>query len=149
MNTKDRLEQALKDAMRANNEPRKRTIRMALSAIKLAEVDKKQPLEEVAVLAILQKEVKSHQETISEAKRGGRQDMVASNEEDITILNEFLPQPLTPEALESLAREVITEVGAKSMADMGKVMKIFVPRLEGRATGNEASDIVRKLLQAK
>jgi uncharacterized protein YqeY len=147
MNPKTQLENALKDAMRAKDEVRKRAIRMALAAIKLAEVDARHELDETALFTVLQKEIKTHQETISEAQRAGRQDMVSEKEAEITILQEFLPQPLTPEALETLVREVIVEVEAKTPADLGKVMKVLLPRLQGRATGSEASQVVRKLLQ--
>lgn len=147
MNPKTQLENALKDAIRAKDEVRKRAIRMALAAIKLAEVDARHELDETALFTVLQKEIKTHQETISEAQRAGRQDMVSEKEAEITILQEFLPQPLAPEALETLVREVIVEVEAKTPADLGKVMKVLLPRLQGRATGSEASQVVRKLLQ--
>jgi len=149
MSTKEKLEQSLKHAIRSRDETRKRAIRMALSGIKLAEVEKGQPLDESALLNIIQKEVKSNQETIVEARRAGREDMIASNEAEIAILREFLPIPLTTLELEAQVLEAITESGAKLPLDMGKVMKILIPRLEGRANGNEASEAVRKLLQVK
>jgi len=148
MNTKTELESALKDAMKAGDAVRKRTLRMALSAIRLAEVEKREPLDESAVLTILQKEVKTRQESIEEAKRANRPDLVAASEDEIQVLQDFLPQPLTPEELENLAREVIVEVGATSPREMGQVMKVLVPRLEGRATGEQANQVVRKLLPA-
>jgi len=123
-------------------------LRMALSAIRLAEVEKREALDESAVLTILQKEVKTRQESIEEAKRANRPDLVAASEDEIQVLRDFLPQPLTPEELENLAREVIVEVGATSPREMGQVMKVLVPRLEGRATGEQANQVVRKLLPA-
>ena len=149
MSTKEKLEQSLKHAIRSRDETRKRAIRMALSGIKLAEVEKGQPLDESALLSIIQKEVKSNQETIVEARRAGREDMIASNEAEIAILREFLPKPLTTLELDAQALEAITEIGAKLPSDMGKVMKILIPRLEGRANGNDASEAVRILLQVK
>ncbi|MEI7988329.1 MAG: GatB/YqeY domain-containing protein, partial [Chloroflexota bacterium] len=136
-------------AIRSRDETRKRAIRMALSGIKLAEVEKGQTLDESALLSIIQKEVKSNQETIVEARRAGREDMIATNEAEIAILREFLPKPLTTLELEAQVLEAITEIGAKLPSDMGKVMNILIPRLEGRANGNEASEAVRKLLQVK
>lgn len=147
MNTKLQLENALKDAMRAGDDLRKRTIRMALSAIRLAEVDKGAPLDDAAVLSILQKEVKSRQEAVEEAQRAGRPDLAEANQAEIAVLQQFLPQQLTPEELEALARQVIAEVGATSLREMGQVMKVLVPRLEGRAPGDQASQVVRRLLQ--
>lgn len=147
MSTKSKLENDLKEAMRARDDVKKRTLRMAISAIKLAEIDKQQTLDESALLAILQKEIKTRQETISEAQRGRREELVAEAEAEIEVLKVYLPKPLTRQELEELVRKVIEEVGATSMADMGQVMKTLTPRLEGRATGGEASQVVRQMLQ--
>jgi len=147
MNTKERVESALKDAMRAQDELSKRTLRMALASIRMAEVEKGGPLDENAILGILQKEVKSRQEAIAEAQRAHRPDLEAASQAEIGVLEGFLPKPLTPEELEALAREAIAEAGASSPREMGQVMKILIPRLEGRASGEQASQAVRKLLQ--
>ncbi len=147
MNTKQQLQAALKEAMRQRDNLRKRTLRLALAAIKLAEVEHGGELDESAVLGVLQKEIKARRETIEGAQRAGRDDLIAEAEAEIAVLQEFLPPPLTPEALEALAREVIAEVGATSPREMGKVMAALMPRLQGRATGKEASQVVRRLLQ--
>jgi len=146
MDTKAKLENDLKDALRAGDDLRKRTLRMALSAIRLAEVEKGGPLDENAVLGILQKEVKSHQESIEDARRAGRPDLEQAALAEIDVLDQYLPRQLTPEELECLARQAIAEVGATSPSDMGKVMKILMPRLQGRATGDQASQVVRMLV---
>ena len=146
MDTKSKLTQSLKDAMRAKDELRKRTIRLTMAAIKNAEIDKRSELEEPAVLAILQKEVKSCRETIEGAQRANRPDLIAEAEAEIAILEEYLPQPLTSDELESLAREAVAESGAASPREMGNVMRILIPRVQGRADGKEASQIVRRLL---
>ena len=147
MSKRTELENALKDAMRAQDDLRKRVVRMSLAAVKMAEIEKKTSLDDAAVIAVLQKELKSRQETISEAQRGGRPELVAENEAEIGVLREFLPKALSPLELENLVREIIAETGASSPADMGKVMKLLTPRLEGRASGAEASQVVRRLLQ--
>jgi uncharacterized protein YqeY len=147
MVSKADLENALKDAMRARDATRKSTLRLVLTAIKLGEVDKGAPLDEAEILALLQKELKMRQETISEAERAGRDQIVEETQAEIEVLREFLPAPLAPDELEALARSVIAEVGATSMTDMGTVMKTLTPRLQGRASGKDASDIVRRLLQ--
>lgn len=144
--TKTELRTALKDAMRARDELRKRTIRQTMAAIKNAEIDKRRELEEPAVLAILQKEVKSCRETIEGAQRANRPDLIAEAEAEIAILEDYLPQPFTSDELESLAREAVAEAGATSPREMGNVMKILMPRVRGRADGKEASQIVRRLL---
>jgi uncharacterized protein YqeY len=147
METKAELENALKAAMRAHDELQKRTLRSALASIKLAEVEKNAPLDEAAVLAILQKEVKSRHEAIADAQRAKRPDLEAQNQAEIEVLERFLPQPFAPQDLEKLVRQVIAEEGASSPRDMGRVMKALVPRLQGRATGEQASQTVRKVLQ--
>ena len=146
MDTKSKLTQDLKDAMRARDELRKRRIRLTMAAIKNAEIDKRSELEEPAVLAILQKEVKSCRETIEGAQRANRPDLIAEAEAEIAILEEYLPQPLTSDELESLARDAVAESGAASPREMGNVMRILMPRVRGRADGKEASQIVRRLL---
>jgi uncharacterized protein len=143
MDIKAQLETALKDAMRAGNDVRKRTIRMALSSIRLAEVEKGRPLDESGILAILQKEVKSRRESIEEAQRANRTDLVEPLLAEVQAIESFLPRQLSPEELEAEARAAIAETGAASSADMGKVMKVLVPRLQGRATGDQASQVVR------
>lgn len=146
MSTKQQLNDALKQAMRDKDEVRKNTIRMTLSSIKLAEIEKKRELSDSEVLAIIQKEIKIRQDVIEESKLANRPDLVTGAEAEIAVLTEFLPAQLSPEELESLTRQVIDELGATSMGNMGTVMKVLVPRLEGRATGQEASQMVRKLL---
>jgi uncharacterized protein YqeY len=147
MDTKTQLENALKDAMRAGDDLQKRTIRMALSTIRLAEIDKGAPIDEATVLSILQKEIKSRQEAIEDARRANRPDLVESSQAEIAVLQEFLPKQLTMAELEALAKQVIAEVGASNIREMGQVMKVLVPRLEGRAPGDQASQVVRRLLQ--
>lgn len=147
MSVKSQLESALKDAMRASDDLRKRTLRMALSAIRLAEVEKGAALDDTAVLSLLQKEIKARQESIEDARRAKRPDIEAASLEEIAVLQEFLPKQLTPEDLETLAKQVIAEVGATSVREMGQVMKVLMPRLEGRAPGDQASQVVRRLLQ--
>jgi uncharacterized protein YqeY len=99
------------------------------------------------VLSILQKEIKSRQEAIEDARRANRPDLVESSQAEIVVLQEFLPKQLTTEELEALAKHVIAEVGASNIREMGQVMKVLVPRLEGRAPGDQASQVVRRLLQ--
>lgn len=146
MNTKEKLKQALKDALKSKDALRKRVVRMALTAIKNAEIAKGEPLDEPEMLAILQKEVKARRETIEGAEKAGRDDMIAEAEAEIDFLHEFLPQPLTDEELEATVREVIDQVGASSPREMGKVMGALMPRIRGRADGGEASKLVRDLL---
>jgi len=146
MNLKETLQSDLKDAMRAGDNLRKNTLRMVISALKLAEIEKNGPLDESTSLAIVQKEVKSRREAISDAQRANRPDIIQTAEQEINLLEHYLPKAFTPEELEALARQVIQETGATSLKEIGLVMKVLMPRLQGRATGDQASQVVRKLL---
>ena len=146
MTLKETLQSDLKDAMRAGDELRKNTLRMAISALKLAEIDKNSPLDESASLAIMQKEVKSRRESIADAQRANRPDLVQAAEQEIAFLEHYLPKAFDAAELEALAQAAIQEIGATSLKEMGQVMKVLMPRLQGRATGDQASQAVRKLL---
>jgi uncharacterized protein YqeY len=146
MSLKDKLQSDLKDAMRAGDELRKNTLRMTLAAIKLAEIEKHNPIDDLAVMAIIQKEVKSRREAIADAQRANRTDLEQASEQEITLLELYLPKALGATELEALARQAIEEAGATSLREMGQVMKVLMPRLQGRATGDQASQVVRKLL---
>ncbi|OQY31143.1 MAG: hypothetical protein B6243_08980 [Anaerolineaceae bacterium 4572_5.2] len=148
MDTKTQLNNAMKDALRAKDKVAKRTLMMVRSAIQQAEKDRREELDETAVLAILQKEVKSRKETIAEAKKAGRDDLIADTEAEIAVLKSYLPEAMSAEDLRALAEEVIAEMGANSLADMGKVMKALIPRVAGGAPGGEISKVVRELLQS-
>ena len=130
MDIKDKLTQTLRDAMRAKDELRKRTIRLAIAAIKNAEIDRKADLEEPALLAILQKEVKSRRETIEGAELAGREDLIVEAEAEIAVLETFLPLPFTSEELKELAHDAIKETEAVSPRDMGKVMQFLMPQVQ-------------------
>ena len=147
MITKAELETALKDAMRSGDEKRKSTIRMVLSAAKLVEIDKGSPVDENALSLVIQKEIKARREAIAEAQKANRPNLVEASQTEMEILEGFLPKGLSTEELESLARQLIAEVGATSLREMGQVMKLLMPRLQGRASGDQASLVVRKLLQ--
>ena len=145
---KEMLEAELKEAMRSKDEVRKRTLRMTLSAIKLAEIDRQEDLDEPAILGILQRELKSRQETVEEARRANRDDLLESTLAEIEILQVYLPQPMEEDELAELVQRVILEVDASSPQDMGKVMKVLMPQIQGRADGKAASDLVRELLSS-
>lgn len=147
MDTKTKLETALKEAMKSGDEVRKRTIRMALAAIKQAEIDRRTALDEAAVIALLQKEIKLRKEALEEARTANRPDLAAAAEAELAVVGEFLPEGLSEQELRSLVEAAIAETGAASPADMGKVMKVLMPRLAGRAPGDQVSALVRQLLQ--
>jgi uncharacterized protein YqeY len=147
MTLKNQLNDSMKDAMKSGDEVRKRTVRMALAAVKQAEVDKRVELDDAAVMAILQKEVKNRRESLEEAKKAGRADLIEANEAEIKVIEAFLPKAMPAEELRALVQAAIAEVGAASPADMGKVMKLVMPRVAGRAPNDMVSAAVKELLQ--
>ena len=147
MSIKTQLNDSMKDAMKSGDEVRKRTVRMALAAVKQAEVDKRIELDDAAVMALLQKEVKNRREALEEAKQANRADLIEANEAEINILQSFLPTAMPAEELLALVQAAIEETGAASPADMGKVMKIVMPRVAGRAPNDMVSAAVRERLQ--
>ncbi len=147
MDTKTQLNEAVKQAMKSGDEVRKRTLRMVLAAIKQAEIDRRVTLDEAAVFAILQKEIKMRKEALEEAQTAHRADLAAAAQAEIDVLNTFLPKSLSAEELRELARQVIAETGATTPSDMGKVMKRMMSKVAGRAPGDQVSAAVRELLQ--
>ncbi len=146
MDIKTQLNEAMKHAMRANDDVARRTTRMALAAVKQTEVDKQTTLDDTAVIGLLQKEIKNRREALEEAKKANRSDLVADNEAEIAVLERFLPKAMSREELQALAQAAIAETGASSQTDMGKVMKALMPRVAGRAPGDQVSAVVKELL---
>jgi uncharacterized protein YqeY len=149
MNLKNQLREALTEALKSGETQRKTTLRMALASIKNAEVEAREDLGEDLVLNLLQKEVKARQETIEGAKKADRPDLIEKAEQEIKILNEFLPQQLSADELKVIVQEAIQESGASSMAEIGKVMGALMPKIRGKADGKLANQIVRELLGAE
>jgi hypothetical protein len=146
MDIKTQLTDAMKEAMKAHDEVRKRTVRMALAAVKQVEVDKRIVLDDAAVIPLLQKEIKNRREAAEEAKKAGRLDLIAENESEIKVLEAFLPKAMSEDELRTLAQNAIVETAASTQADMGKVMKALMPKVAGRAAGDQVSSIVKELL---
>ena len=146
MTIKTQLNDSMKDAMRSGDEVRKRTVRHALAAIKQAEIDKRLELDDMAVMNLLQKEIKNRRESLEEAKRANRPDLVEANEAEIKVLEAFLPKAMPAEELRALVQAAIVETGASSPADMGKVMKAAMAKVAGRAPNDMVSATVRELL---
>ncbi len=146
MDTKAKLNESMKESMKSGDELRKRTIRMVLAAIKQVEVDKRTDLDEMAITALIQKEVKNRREALEEAKKANRDDLVAANEAEIKVLQEFLPKAMSADELRALVQAAITETGAAAPSDMGKVMKVVMPKVAGRAPNDAISSMVKELL---
>ncbi len=146
MNLKQRLQDDLKDALRARDGRRKSIIRMTLAAITYAEVEHGGDLDEAGVTAVLQKQAKQRRDTIAELKEANRSDLLAEEEAELEALEEYLPQLLSREEIAEEARHVIAELRATAMGQMGTVMRQLMPKLKGRADGRIVNEIVRELL---
>lgn len=147
MNIKTQLNDSMKDAMKSGDEVRKRTVRMVLAAVKQAEVDKRAELDDMAVIGLIQKEVKNRREAIEDAKKANRADLVSENEAEISVLEAFLPKAMPEEELRGIVNAAIEETSAASPADMGRVMKVVMGRVAGRAPNDAISRTVREMLQ--
>ena len=140
------LKNDLYAAMRANDTLRKRVIRLLMSSIELAEVAKGAKLTDSEFIALVQKEIKTKNDTIVDAEKANRPEMVKEQLEEIKVLETYLPKQLSEAELVQLAEEVIRETGATSPKDMGKVLKVLIPKLAGRATNQDASRVVKDCL---
>ena len=148
MTLQDRIETAMRDSMRARDERRTQTLRMAMSAAHNRQIELGRSLADADYVEILSRQVKQRRESIEAFRAGGRDAMAADEEAEAAILAEFLPEPLSADELEQLVRAAIVESSASSPADLGKVMGRVVPQTKGRADGKAVSDLVRRLLSA-
>ena len=146
MVSKSELETELHSAMRSGDDLRKRTLRMILSSVKLAEVEKRGELDEAGMQAVLQREVKTRQEAIADAEKAQRPDLAAATQAELAVVQAYLPAKLSPEELEQMTRQAIAASGAAGPQDMGRVMKEIMPKIQGRADGKTVNEIVRRLL---
>jgi hypothetical protein len=146
MHPKERLQEDLKAAMKAGDAARRDTLRLLTSAIRQIEVDTRETLTEEQVLAMLTKEAAKRRDSISEAKKNGRDDIADKEQTELTLIETYLPQQLTREELESEVRQAMAETGASTAKDMGNLMKALMPRVKGRADGKLVNEVVKALL---
>ena len=146
MGLKQTLQENLKKALRARDERRKSVIRMTLAAIVNAEVKHGGKLDDVGVTAVLQKQARQRRDTIAELQQASRPDLLAVEEAELAVLEEYLPRLLSREEIADEARQVIAEVGATGMGQMGPVMRQLMSKLKGRADGRVVNKVVRELL---
>ena len=145
---KEQLTADMKDAMRAKDKARLGVFRMALAAIKQIEVDERIEPDDERVLALLDKLIKQRKDSATQYREADRADLAEVEEAEIAVLQEFLPEPLTDAEIETLIDETIASTGAAGMQDMGKVMGILKPQLQGRADMGAASGKVRAKLNS-
>ena len=143
---KQAFTEAMKDAMRAKDKPRLGTIRLALSEIKRVEIDERIDPDDARIIGILDKMIKQRRESIRQYASADRPELVAQEQFEIEVIQEFLPQALEADELEQIIKSAVNETGAASMKEMGKVMNLVRPQVVGRADMAEVSKQIKALL---
>jgi len=146
MSTKAKLAEDMKTAMKAKDAARLSTIRMLNSSIKNKEIDQRRELTDEEVAAVISTAVKQRRDSIEQFKAGGRQDLVEQEEAEVAILLSYLPQQLTEDEIRDIVKSAIAETSASSAKDMGKVMKVIMPKTKGKADGALVNKVVKELL---
>ena len=150
----DQLSEDIKDAMRAKDKTRLRTLRSLRAALQKKQIAARDgsgdeaELSEQEVLAVIRKEAKQRKESIEQFAEGGRDDLVAKEQEELDVLEEYMPEPLSDEELHAIIDEIIDDTGASSMADMGRVMGPAMSKLRGQVDGGRVQQIVQDKLMS-
>ena len=143
---KDKITDDVKQAMRSGDKLRLSVLRLVLAAVKNAEIAKQTTLEDTDVLGVIAKEARQRHESIEAFKQGNRPDLVAQEEGELSVLQEYLPQQISRDEIIEAARKIIEEVGAEGPRDKGKVMPRLIAELKGKADGREINAVVTELL---
>ena len=146
MSLKERIQQDVKDAMRAKDKPRLGTIRLITAAIKQREVDERIELDDTQVLVVLDKMCKQRRESITQFEQAGRDDLAAKEKAELELIQQYLPEQLGEAEINELINAAMEQTGASSMKDMGKVMGQLKPKLQGRADMGAVSALIRARL---
>lgn len=146
MSLKARIQEDMKDAMRSGDKRRLGVIRLILSAVKQREVDERIELDDAQVLAVLDKMLKQRRESLAQYEQAGRADLAEQESFEIGVVQNYLPQPLSPAEVDALIVAAIAETGAAGIKDMGKVMGILKPKLQGRADMGAVSGQIKAKL---
>jgi len=146
MGLEERLIEEMKQAMKSNDKTKLSTIRMIRSTVKNKEIELRKPLDDDAILRVIQGMVKKNEDSIEQFKAGGRMDLVEKETKEIEIMKSFLPQPLSREEVLSVIDQTIEETNASSLKDLGKVMKTVMPKLGGKVDGALVNQLVKERL---
>jgi len=144
---KDKLNEDLKQALRAGDTVKRNTIRLFLSDINNAEIAKQAKLADADILVVIAKEMRQRQESIEAFKAGNRNDLVASESAELVVLQSYMPAQASREEIVNIAKRIIADVGAKGPNDKGKVMPKIIAELKGKADGREINTVVTELLK--
>lgn len=146
MSLTDRISKDLQEAIKARDTLRVSCLRMLKSGLKNRQVEKGEELSDKEIQSLISSLIRKGQEAVEEFKKGGRQDLAAKEEAEIHILYTYLPEQLTPDEIERILKETISELSAGGPEDLGKVMKTAMARMAGRAQGKEVNEIAKRLL---
>ena len=146
MELHEKIDEALKKAMREKNETAKDALRLLLTSLKLKEKEIRRQPDETEIYRVISSLIKQRQDSIEQYKAGGRADLATKEEDEIRILQDFMPQQLSSEELEKMVEEAVGQAGAVSLKEMGRVMKILMPKVGGRAEGKLVNELVRRRL---
>ena len=146
MTLAERIRSDLEQALRRTDKVRCSVLRLVLAGIRNAEIDQQKTLDDAGILGVMDKEAKKRRESIEAFQKGNRQDLVAQEKAELAILLEYLPEQMSRDEIVVAARKVISELGATSPSDRGRVMSQLMPQVKGRAQGQEVSAVVSELL---
>lgn len=149
MDLREKIESDMKAALKGGDKAKLTALRLIRSAIQYQEIEAKAKLADADVLRVLVSLQKQRKESIQQFQAGGRDDLAAKEKYELDLIESFLPQGLTPEALAEEVKRAIAESGAQGPKDLGKVMKVLMPRVTGRADGKAVNEMVRSLLTPK
>ncbi len=149
MSIKERVESDFKEALKSGDKASVSILRLIKSALKNKEIEKGGELTEEETLSVLNSLAKQIRESIAEYEKAGRSDLLEKEKNDLKVLQKYLPEQLSEQELQGIIQQVIDEVQATSIKDLGKVMKTLMPRLKGRADGKVVNQMVREALSAK
>jgi uncharacterized protein YqeY len=148
MSLQEQISAALKDAMRARDEVKMATLRLVLTAIKKREKEARSLLEDQEVISVITTQIKQRRESIEQYRKAGREDLAQTEESELQILQGYMPEQVSAEEISNTLDEIIAEVGAASMKDMGKVMKAAMAKLAGKAEGGAINAMVKEKLSS-
>lgn len=149
MGLHEKLEEDLHSALREGNVPKRSAIRLVISAINYADIEKGSPVDDSAILGLIAREARQHRESIEAFTKGNRQDLVAKEKAELAVLESYLPLQMTRDEITAAAKKVIDEVGAAGPGDKGKVMSRLMAAVKGKAEGKDVNEVVIQLLSGK
>ena len=146
MSFDEKIVEDLKKAMKAKDALRLSCLRMLKTALKNLQVDKQRKLRDEEIQGVISSLIKKGKESATEFRTAGREELALKEETEVAIFYGYMPRQLTPEDMENTLREIISELSAEKLSDLGKVMKVAMPRMAGKAQGKEVNEIAKRLL---